>query len=69
MAPHAAPSIGRSDEKAKVPWALTIPSGRTGESPMRAAAGRATATVVDVERHDARRPCHGDLLHGGDSRP
>ena len=35
VAPHAAPSIGRSDENANMPWALMMPSGRAGESPIR----------------------------------
>ena len=56
VAPHAAPSIGRSEENANMPWALTMPSGRTGESPMRPVPDTRPPDDVE-ERHDcaARR--------------
>ena len=65
VAPHTAPSIGRSDEKANVPATLARRPARTGESPMRS--GDVGRNLSDASSCVLRRD--HDLLDGGDDPP
>ena len=72
--PHNIPSAYRSDEKAKRPWTLGVPSGRTGLSPTRPSAGPPRtaggdwrSVTADPVVCDRRRGANGhDLLDRGE---
>ena len=67
VAPHSAPSAGRSDEKANAPWTLAIAVGARRASRRCRPARRASPSRSSVTRHRSpRRRGDGDLLHGLD---